>query len=126
MPLSGRCGIGRAGRRSASWSRHRGFVPSSRRSSLTTGRPSRSRGGCVALFPDDAELQVSHETIYLSLFVQARGALREELTAHLRSKRKIRRGEKVTEKGQGEGQIVSAGLNIQRPAGAGEPRGPRE
>ena len=38
-------------------------------------------------FPDDPELQVSHETIYVTLFVQARGALRRELTTHLRSKR---------------------------------------
>jgi len=70
------------------------------------------------LFPDDAELQVSHETIYLSLFVQARGALREELTAHLRSKRKIRRGKTITEKGHGKGQIVSALHISERPAEA--------
>ena len=38
-----------------------------------------------AEFPDDPEMRVSHETIYLSLFVQARGALRKELTRYLRS-----------------------------------------
>jgi IS30 family transposase len=42
-------------------------------------------------YPDDPELQVSHETIYLSLFVQGRGALRKELTQSLRSGRVRRR-----------------------------------
>ena len=36
-------------------------------------------------FPDDPEMRVSHETIYLSLFVQSRGALRKELTRYLRT-----------------------------------------
>jgi IS30 family transposase len=40
---------------------------------------------------DDPELQVSHETIYTSLFVQSRGALKRELTAYLRSRRVLRR-----------------------------------
>src|SRR5205085_6317614 len=55
------------------------------------------------VFADDPELQVSHETIYMSLFVQTRGGLRKELTAHLRSKRTIRRGKTVTERGHGKG-----------------------
>jgi IS30 family transposase len=70
------------------------------------------------VFADDPEMQVSHETIYLSLFVQARGALRKELTAHLRSKRKIRRGKLITEKGHGKGQIVHALHISERPAEA--------
>jgi IS30 family transposase len=41
-------------------------------------------------YPDDSEMKVSHETIYLSLFVQSRGALRRELTRHLRSGRAMR------------------------------------
>jgi transposase, IS30 family len=41
----------------------------------------------VVDFPDDAEMRVSHETIYQSLFVQSRGALRRELTAGLRTGR---------------------------------------
>jgi Helix-turn-helix domain len=45
----------------------------------------------VLEFPDDAEMRVSHETIYLSLFVQSRGALRKELTRYLRVKRSVRR-----------------------------------
>jgi IS30 family transposase len=42
-------------------------------------------------FPTSPEMQVSHETIYRTLFIQSRGALRKELTAHLRTKRVIRR-----------------------------------
>jgi len=41
--------------------------------------------------PNDPEMQVSHESIYRSLFVQTRGGLRKELTAHLRTKRATRR-----------------------------------
>jgi IS30 family transposase len=41
-------------------------------------------GWLVGAFPDEPEMRVSHETIYLSLFVQARGALRRELTRYLR------------------------------------------
>jgi IS30 family transposase len=67
-------------------------------------------------FPDEPELQVSHETIYLSLFVQARGALKHELTAHLRSKRLMRRGKTVTDRRHGKGQIVGAVTISERPA----------
>jgi IS30 family transposase len=42
-------------------------------------------------FPDDPEMWVSHETIYQSLFVQARGGLKRELTRHLRTGRAMRR-----------------------------------
>ena len=44
-----------------------------------------------AEFPDDPEMRVSHETIYQSMFVQGRGALRRELTACLRTGRALRR-----------------------------------
>jgi IS30 family transposase len=46
--------------------------------------PQQISGWLVLAFPDDAEMRVSHETIYLSLFVQSRGALRKELTRYLR------------------------------------------
>ncbi len=42
-------------------------------------------------FPGQESLQVSHETIYRSLFIQARGVLKKELMAHLRTRRKMRR-----------------------------------
>jgi len=59
---------------------------------------------------------VSHETIYRSLFVQARGVLKKELTGHLRSKRSIRRSRHATARGEGRGEIVDAVSIRQRPA----------
>jgi IS30 family transposase len=73
----------------------------------------------VLEFPDDAEMRVSHETIYLSLFVQSRGALRKELTRYLRTKRSVRRpGGKAPPNGQSH---IPAMVNIsQRPAEAAD------
>jgi IS30 family transposase len=45
-------------------------------------------------FPDDPTMQISHETIYLSLYVQSRGTLRKELTKHLRTQRLVRQAKK--------------------------------
>lgn len=45
-------------------------------------------------FPDDPTMQISHETIYRSLFIQARGELKKELVSHLRSGRKMRKSER--------------------------------
>lgn len=70
----------------------------------------------VRSFPDEAEMRVSHETIYLSLFVQARGALRKDLAAHLRSDRVMRRSKAHTSRGHGRGQIVDAVTIAERPA----------
>ena len=53
--------------------------------------PQQIAGWLKTTYPDDPEMQVSHETIYRTLFIQSRGALRKELTAHLRSKRVTRR-----------------------------------
>ena len=53
--------------------------------------PQQISGWLVDEFPDDPEMRVSHETIYLSLFVQSRGALRKELTRFLRSRHTTRR-----------------------------------
>ena len=49
--------------------------------------PQQISGWLVESFPDDPEMRVSHETIYVSLFVQSGGALRKELTRYLRSVR---------------------------------------
>ena len=49
--------------------------------------PEQISGWLVEEFPDDPEMRVSHETIYLSLFVQAKGSLRKELTHYLRTRR---------------------------------------
>jgi IS30 family transposase len=69
-------------------------------------------------FPDDARMQVSHETIYRSLFVQARGVLRKELMHHLRSGRIFRRSRHATTKSQGRGGIRDAVSIRERPAEA--------
>ena len=70
----------------------------------------------VRTFPDEPEMRVSHETIYLTLFVQARGALKRELAAHLRTRRMMRRSKAHTARGHGRGQIVDAIAISQRPA----------
>src|ERR1700729_2247001 len=67
-------------------------------------------------YPENPELWVSHETIYRSLFVQARGALKKELIGHLRSKRRIRRSRHATDRGNGRGEIIDAISIRQRPA----------
>src|SRR4029077_4855471 len=53
--------------------------------------PQQISGWLQLHYPEDESLRVSHETIYRSLFIQARGALKQELIQHLRSKRRIRR-----------------------------------
>jgi IS30 family transposase len=60
--------------------------------------------------------QVSHETIYRSLFVQARGALKKELQQYLRSKRTIRRAKGSSLKGDGLGRMPNAVPISERPA----------
>jgi IS30 family transposase len=67
-------------------------------------------------YPDDSSMQVSHETIYLSLFVQSRGALRRELCAHLRRGQRVRRPRKQRPKRQGQGQIPDKIMISERPA----------
>jgi IS30 family transposase len=66
---------------------------------------------------NDPTMQVSHETIYRSLFIQAKGVLKKELISHLRSGRSIRRGKTATQKGQPRG-IVDAVSIRERPAEA--------
>lgn len=73
----------------------------------------------VCDYPDDLEMRVSHETIYRSLFVQARGALRKELTACLRTGRTQRRSHKRTEQ-SGTGRLRSMILISDRPAEASD------
>ena len=81
--------------------------------------PQQISGWLVEEFPDEPEMRVSHETIYLSLFVQSRGALRKELTGYLRSRHTTRRprGHSVM---NGQGQLRGT-LNIrERPAEAND------
>ena len=79
--------------------------------------PEQIAGWLVEEFPDDPEMRVSHETIYLSLFVQSRGALRKELTRHLRTGRVNRRplGHSVM---NGQGRLRGTVNISERPAEA--------
>jgi IS30 family transposase len=68
--------------------------------------------------PDDENDQVSHETIYKSLFIQARGALKKELLKHLRKTRAMRRSRHKNLRDEGLGQITDAVSIRERPAEA--------
>jgi IS30 family transposase len=70
--------------------------------------PEQISGWLKIQYPDDESMRVSHETIYRSLFIQARGVLRKELMGHLRSKRRIRRSQHAGIFKDSRGQIVDA------------------
>jgi IS30 family transposase len=78
--------------------------------------PEQISGWLKTPYPHDESMRVSHETIYRSLFIQARGALKKELVGHLRSKRRIRRSQHSGVSGQARGQIVDAISIRERPA----------
>lgn len=65
--------------------------------------PQQIAGWLKATFGHDPTMTVSHETIYRSLFIQARGVLKRELIAHLRSRRMMRRAKNATTKGRPRG-----------------------
>ena len=67
-------------------------------------------------YPHDENRRVSHETIYKTLFIQARGALKKELVAHLRRSRGMRRSRHHTQKHGTHGQITDAVSIRERPA----------
>ena len=78
--------------------------------------PAQISGWLAEQYPNDPEMQVSHETIYQSLFVQSRGALRKELHACLRTGRAMRRAKAYTKGGVGQGQIRDMVMISERPA----------
>jgi IS30 family transposase len=78
--------------------------------------PEQISGWLKNQYPDDESLRVSHETIYRSLFIQARGVLKQELIQHLRTKRRIRRSQHSSVHGHRSGQIVDAISIRERPA----------
>ncbi len=78
--------------------------------------PEQISGWLKTQYPNDESLRVSHETIYRSLFIQARGALKKELVGHLRSKRRIRRSQHSRVFRDSRGQIVDAISIRERPA----------
>jgi len=67
-------------------------------------------------YPGDENYQVSHETIYRSLFIQARGALKKELLGHLRRTRAMRRSRHHTQKTDDHGRILDTVSISERPA----------
>jgi IS30 family transposase len=78
--------------------------------------PEQIAGWLKQTYPGDETKHVSHETIYRSLFIQARGALKKELLAHLRTQRTIRRSKQASLKHDGLGQITHMVSIRQRPA----------
>ena len=78
--------------------------------------PEQIGGWLKRTYPEDESHQVSHETIYRSLFVQARGVLKKELLRHLRSKRTIRRSRQAGLHEDRRGQIVDPVSIRERPA----------
>jgi IS30 family transposase len=80
--------------------------------------PEQISGWLKTRYPNNESMHVSHETIYRSLFIQARGVLKKELMEHLRSKRRMRRSRHASEHGHCRGQIVDAISIRERPAEA--------
>ena len=78
--------------------------------------PEQIAGWLKRRYPDDEHFQVSHETIYRSLFIQARGVLKKELLQHLRRTRGMRRSRHHTQKTEDHGRIKDTVSIRERPA----------
>ena len=78
--------------------------------------PEQIAGWLKRRYPDDEHERVSHETIYRSLFIQARGALKKELLQHLRRTRVMRRSRHYTQKRDAHGRITGTVSIRERPA----------
>ena len=82
--------------------------------------PEQIAGWLKRTYPDDTSRQVSAETIYRSLFIQARGALKKELVEHLRRSRVMRRSRHHTQKTDDHGRITDTVSISERPASAAD------
>jgi IS30 family transposase len=80
--------------------------------------PEQIAGWLKHTYPGDESRHVSHETIYRTLFIQARGALKKELLEHLRRTRPMRRSRHYTQKTEIHGRIIDAISISERPASA--------
>ena len=80
--------------------------------------PQQISGWLKRKHPNNEDLNVSHETIYKTLYIQTRGALKKELQKHLRTQRAMRRSKHSSLKGKGLGKIVDAISISERPASA--------
>ena len=78
--------------------------------------PEQIAGWLKRAYPQDPNMHISHETIYRTLYVQARGALKKELLAHLRRRHPLRRSRRYSTRGQPRGQIIDAVPIAARPA----------
>ena len=78
--------------------------------------PEQIAGWLKRTYPEDTSCQVSHETLYRSLYIQARGALKKELLVHLRRTRAMRRSRHHTQKTDNHGRIIDAVSISERPA----------
>jgi IS30 family transposase len=78
--------------------------------------PEQIAGWLKRAYPNDENYQVSHETIYRSLYIQARGALKKELLQHLRRTRVMRRSRHHTQKTDNHGRITGTVSISERPA----------
>ncbi len=78
--------------------------------------PEQISGWLKQEYPGVLDMQISHETIYRSLFIQARGVLKKELQEHLRTRRTIRHSRRATLRKQSRGRIVDAISISERPA----------
>ena len=116
-PLIGQPTGGRGGPSRPSWCSSRGYRSVVEDKLALCWSPQQIAGWLPLAFPEDPEMRVSHETIYLSLFVQSRGALRRELQRCLRTGRAMRypRGKRLP---QGRGQLRDVVLISERPAEA--------
>ena len=80
--------------------------------------PEQIAGWLKRSYPGDTSHQVSHETIYRTLYIQSRGALKKELLAHLRRTRAMRRSRHHTQKTEDHGRITGTISISERPASA--------
>jgi len=77
--------------------------------------PEQIAGWLRLAYPDNEAMQVSHETIYRALYVQARGTLKRELSRHLRRGRSRRYARSQSSKGQGQGKLTGMVMISERP-----------
>jgi IS30 family transposase len=78
--------------------------------------PQQISGWLRLAYPDNEQMQISHETIYRALYVQARGSFARELTRHLRTRRQKRYARAHSNRGQGLGRIAEMVMISERPA----------
>jgi IS30 family transposase len=79
--------------------------------------PEQIAGWLRLAYPDNEAMQVSHETIYRALYIQARGALKRELTGHLRRGRSRRYARSQSSKRQRQGKLTEMVMISERPPG---------